>query len=236
MTQFSAQRDVLLEVLLPCHMELFNRIVDLYPRSEQGTLVSLRGSKGESGAGQLELLLLRKYADFPISCQRLLPGLPLLTTTFRKNVCLVDASFGSKWFESSMQSYAMSLSPCPGGEPAAELDMSGISTSRLWAADMIRLEGQTLCAKEERGDLMETLYDQCTLVWIRGDLAKLLGVEVVSGRELYARAASGESSVFELYGSWLDGELFLVIDELSGGCMGSVELLYASDPSGLAKE
>ncbi|KAK7038681.1 hypothetical protein VNI00_010565 [Paramarasmius palmivorus] len=186
----SAPQDTLLHVLLPVHMEFVNRVVEAYPKTSSGVLGSIRGAKYHSSVHQLEMVLLQKYAHFAVQTQRLFPSLPLLTTRFRRNFGLISSSIGTSVQEASLQDYSSAILVCPGGDVAQELDLSKISTSRLWAAETVRMEGHMLGEKEAEGELMNTLYDHCAVVWIRGELAQYLDLDILRGWELYSSALS----------------------------------------------
>ncbi|KAK7037370.1 hypothetical protein VNI00_011120 [Paramarasmius palmivorus] len=182
--------DVTLQIAVPVHMELFNRVVEAYPCTSTGSLSSYQ-SKGDSGGiFELELIILRKYAEYAIHVQRHFPVVPLITARFRANLGRVTSALQATLCNPSMVRYVADLMPCPGGEVASERDLSSVTCSELWAIEMVRLEGHLISGKGARNDLMGSLYDHCTLIWARNELAKLLQVDVVSGWDLYSRAVS----------------------------------------------
>ncbi|KAK7032391.1 hypothetical protein VNI00_013139 [Paramarasmius palmivorus] len=169
-------------------MELFNRVVDAYPRTARGRLSTVHSLKESGGVHQLELVLMRKFADYSIQLQRQFPGQPLLTNRFRNNVCLVSSSMKDVLSDSSMESYTSRLTHCPGGEHAVERDLSSFTSSQLWAVEMVRLDSHSMMGNDVRGGIMESLYDRCAVVWVRNELPKYLGVDVADGWCLHRRA------------------------------------------------
>ncbi|KAK7016392.1 hypothetical protein VNI00_018918 [Paramarasmius palmivorus] len=187
--------DVTLRVAVPVHMELFNRVIEAYPRTSTGKLASYQSKGGFERIFALELIILRKYAEYAIHIQRHLPLIPLLTARFRANLGRVVLALQENSVDPSMATYASTFVPCPGGEVASERDLSDVSSSQLWAVEMVRLEGHLLGKRGARSDLMDSLYDHCMLVWARGDLAKLLLVDVLVGWDLYSEAVSAMDKI-----------------------------------------
>ncbi|KAK7041969.1 hypothetical protein VNI00_008951 [Paramarasmius palmivorus] len=183
---------MLIRVSVPVHQEFFNRLVEAYPREDTNILGSVRGSVNNR-ARQLEMFLLRNFAEFPIHFQKRYPDIPLLTDRFRRNVGIVLDTLGSVIEGEAMRSYITGLARCPAGECCLDRDMSNISTARLWAVEMVRLEGYLIFERDTRVDPMATLYDTYTLNWLRGGLADFLGVQAIQGVQLVDTA----NSVFE---------------------------------------
>ncbi|KAK7036591.1 hypothetical protein VNI00_011524 [Paramarasmius palmivorus] len=165
-------------------MEFFNRVVETYPRSKDGSLLSIRKGGGNK-APKLELFLLRSFAEFPIGIQKLFPTHSLLTSRFRNNVSVVHSSLTRCLSEPEAGGRYSALLLCPGGDPAAEKDLSSVGTELLWAVEVVRLEGYMMCS-DDMG--VEMLHEACCLSWIHASLANHLGVVPVSGSTLYANA------------------------------------------------
>ncbi|KAK7027421.1 hypothetical protein VNI00_015257 [Paramarasmius palmivorus] len=179
-------------------MEFFNRVVDAYPRGSDGKLSTQRKVIDPEGT-RLELSMLRSFADFPISFQKMFPTVPLLTSKFRNNVCLVDSALQESDVGAMSSSETLSFVDCPGGDAAPVRDMSSVSVDLLWAVEVVRLEGYILCSEDFGGDSSDcSSYDACSYRWLRGALVDLLGVEMVAGGELYKRAHEAVEVVLAL--------------------------------------
>ncbi|KAK7023600.1 hypothetical protein VNI00_016639 [Paramarasmius palmivorus] len=182
--------ETLFHVSVPLHQEFFNRLVEAYPRAGNGHLGSIRGAAGNARAFQLEMFLLRNFAEFPIHFQRVHPSVPLLTTRFRRNVATVIDTLGSVVQDDFTRARVCALSACPSGEHAPERDLSAVSTSRLWAVEVVRLQGAMTFEADVHADVMAALYDTYTFNWLTNGVAVHLGVQVVHGAQLIDRANS----------------------------------------------
>ncbi|KAK7051115.1 hypothetical protein VNI00_005227 [Paramarasmius palmivorus] len=180
---------VLLDVAVPSHQEFFCRLVDGYPR-HNGLLCSISGSPNPYSWYD-ELFLLRNIAEFPMSVQLMEPDLHLLTARFRACVATVANTLVSVIRDDETRSVVAAALSCSPGEPGLEKDFSCLSTQQLWCAEVVRLEG-FLLGYHDVGQRETPLArrDQETLDWLRGDLARFLGVQVVTGDELYELADS----------------------------------------------
>ncbi|KAK7027394.1 hypothetical protein VNI00_015230 [Paramarasmius palmivorus] len=182
--------ETLFHISIPIHQEFFNRLVEAYPRQNNGRLGSIRGAFGNTRAFQLELLLLRNFAEFPIHFQRVHSSVPLLSTRFRRNVAIVLDTLGSAVEDEFIRGRVCGLAACPPGESAPERDLSAISTSRLWAVEVVRLQGAMSFEGDVHADIMAALYDTYTLNWLLNGVALHLGVQVVHGAQLLDSANS----------------------------------------------
>ncbi|KAK7018719.1 hypothetical protein VNI00_013798 [Paramarasmius palmivorus] len=182
--------DVLLEVAVPLNMEFFNRVVDLYPRREGGLLGTIRGGD-DPRAIHLEMFLLRNLAEFSVHFQRTFPTLSLLTPRFRANVDLVATTFETGVRDDDVQRFVSKLCRCLPGEVAMEKDLSSVTLSELWAAEVDRLQGFVAVQRAARMDAAPVVYDACTLDWLTHGLGNCLGVDMLQGAALYARARAG---------------------------------------------
>ncbi|KAK7022005.1 hypothetical protein VNI00_017107 [Paramarasmius palmivorus] len=188
----SRDLDLLMRVSVPVHQEFFCRLVEAYPRVGDGLLGSIRGADNNR-ALQLEMFLLRNFAEFPIHIQKRYSNIAMLTERFRRNVKVVLDTLATVIEGDTMRTYITGLAECPHGENAAERDLTSISTARLWSVEAIRLEGYLMFERDTQVDPMSALYDTYTLNWLRGGLATFLGVPVLHGLMLVHSA----DSVFE---------------------------------------
>ncbi|KAK7035553.1 hypothetical protein VNI00_011846 [Paramarasmius palmivorus] len=180
---------MLLSASVPVHQEFFCRLVESYPRMQNGLLGSIRGVQNNR-AKQMEMFLLRNFAEFPIHFQKRYPDVAILTERFRRNVNTVLESLGAAIEGDQLRMYITRLAECPPGESTTERDLSSISISRLWAVEVVRLQGYLLLDRDSQVDPMSTLYDTYTLNWLVGALARFLGVQVVHGANLVESANS----------------------------------------------
>ncbi|KAK7021330.1 hypothetical protein VNI00_017432 [Paramarasmius palmivorus] len=176
-----------ISVSVPAHQELLNRIVDSFPRTTNGLLGTLT-TDGNYGARQMELFLLRNIAEYPISMQRSLPNTPLLTSRFRSNVALIVETMKSVVFDESVRSTLAFVMQCPVGYSAAEMDLRHVPSQQLWAAEVIRLETSITNRVGSGVQEVASRYDLASINLLRTDLATLLGVVVIYGRELHDAA------------------------------------------------
>ncbi|KAK7019642.1 hypothetical protein VNI00_018027 [Paramarasmius palmivorus] len=180
-------------------MEFFNRVVDMYPRQSDGLLGTLHG--GQRSVLDLEMFLLRNLAEFSVHFQRNFPDVSLLSARFRANVDLVVATLDASVVNGRTRQVVGDLCRCPPGESAMERDLSSLSLSDLWAAEVDRLQGFIAVQRATKLDASAAVYDACTLDWMKHSLGSFLGVEMVQGLALYARSRYVIGAVADVVGS-----------------------------------
>ncbi|KAK7027428.1 hypothetical protein VNI00_015264 [Paramarasmius palmivorus] len=183
--------ETVFDVLLPCHQEFFNRLVDKFPRTSNGLIGTI--SRPQSlGLHALELMMLRNIADYPIHVQRQEPGEKLLTTRFRSNVALLGRSM-RETLPYIEEDDARAIE-CPDGESADEQDFSGVHDSSLWAGEVVRLLAAITPADQASArppsDLVN--YNTITLNWMYTVVANLLEIDPLVGTDLQIAANTRE--------------------------------------------
>ncbi|KAK7019423.1 hypothetical protein VNI00_018078 [Paramarasmius palmivorus] len=175
----------LFKVVLPCHEEFLVRVIDAYPRAENGLLGTLFLPLN-SEMRQLELMMLHHIADFCLHIQRTFSQVPVLTAKFRSSVDLINRSLTEAC--PGMTEEARASMVCPEGDNAAEPDFTLVSNTHLWAAALVRILDELECRidAEEDGDIIR--YVTFTVNWIKTTLAGLLGVRVLAGEALHFAA------------------------------------------------
>ncbi|KAK7036600.1 hypothetical protein VNI00_011533 [Paramarasmius palmivorus] len=162
------------QVLIPCHQEFFCRLVERFPRTENGLLGGI--DMGNGDMREMDLMLLRNIADFPIHIQRKEPEEKLLTARFKASVNLLARSIDET--TPDMDSEDRSTIDCPPGEDAEEQDFSGVSDSSLWAGEVLRIRSD-MTAKNIPTDLMAYLV--FTQNWMHTSVVSLLGIQPMTG-------------------------------------------------------
>ncbi|KAK7033691.1 hypothetical protein VNI00_012691 [Paramarasmius palmivorus] len=165
------------EVLLPCHQEFFSRVVESYPRTSNGLIDGIRRGVTDR---ELELMLLRNLADFPIHVQRKEPRETLLNARFRANVDLLSQSILEAVPYLDEQE-AQDLR-CPPGDAAAEQSFNGVSNTHLWAAEVSRIISDLSAARPLSPDLV--ISHRLTMQWLQTVVAPHLQVRPISGENL----------------------------------------------------
>ncbi|KAK7045519.1 hypothetical protein VNI00_007351 [Paramarasmius palmivorus] len=168
-----------------CHQELFNRIIDAYPRTRHGLLSSLRD--GEEDPDLLELVVLRKLVDFPLDFEEEITRISVLAPKTRANVRLViDTMRGLVPTENDI----FSPMDCPlqardSSVVLESLNLSYIPTEQLWALEVEMLEDRLRRYGEGHTiNRFSARYNRFALHWMQTQLAQFLGISVPSGDDL----------------------------------------------------
>ncbi|KAK7021322.1 hypothetical protein VNI00_017424 [Paramarasmius palmivorus] len=183
MSVSGVDKGTLFEVVLPCHQEFFCRIVEAYPR-EGDLLRSVDSSKRPYDLFE-ELFLLRNIGEFPIRVQMMECERPMLTARFRRCMTAIVNTLVSVIEDTSARALVASALDCPAGVCGPDKDFSCMSTQQLWCVEVARLENFVLAYGETGPELVLAKRDIETLEWLRGSVAGCLGVEVLSGSDLY---------------------------------------------------
>ncbi|KAK7019412.1 hypothetical protein VNI00_018067 [Paramarasmius palmivorus] len=191
-----ARLETLLKVSVPIHMEFFNRLVERYPRTSTGLVGSIRDTSGFRQK-EFEMFLLRSFAEFPLHIQRDFPSVPLLTERFKRNVDVVVSTLQNLIDDDLICEVVERLSRCDDIGSGSERDLSHLSTSQLWAVEVVRMEVFLVADNDMGVDSVSSLYELCAYEWLRGSLATFLDVEVVSGGALHARANAVMDSLLD---------------------------------------
>ncbi|KAK7020641.1 hypothetical protein VNI00_017679 [Paramarasmius palmivorus] len=190
-------REILFKASLPSHQEFFCRVVESYPRHEDGTLATLSGAT-EPRALQLEMFMLRNLAEFPVQYQRSFCSRALLTARFRMCIQLVVDTISKSITDDFTRGIVVPLMQAPAGENAAEEDLSELGFTDLWAVEGARLVSYTRSQRQARLPFSLRRYDACTYEWLRGGLAQFLGVTPLSEAAMLQRAGLGSLLSFSL--------------------------------------
>ncbi|KAK7019820.1 hypothetical protein VNI00_017909 [Paramarasmius palmivorus] len=192
-----AHLDLLLKVSVPLHMEFFSRLVERYPRIGGGAIGSIGAATGFRQK-EFEMFLLRSFAEYPLQIQREFPSVPLLTERFKRNLDDVVSVLESLIDDELICQVLVGLSHCDDVRTGCERDLSHVTTSQLWAIEVVRMEGFLDARNDMGADSASSLYDLCAYEWLRGGLAAFLEVEVVSGAALHARANALMESLLDM--------------------------------------
>ncbi|KAK7027409.1 hypothetical protein VNI00_015245 [Paramarasmius palmivorus] len=182
-------REILFRASLPCHQEFFCRVVESYPSKEDGTLATLTGAT-DARALQLEMFMLRNLAELPVQYQRAYSTRAILTGRFRECIQKVVDTISKSISDDFTRGVVVPLMAAPPGEVAAELDLSDLSLTDLWAVEGARLVSYTRSQREARLPFSLRRYDACTYEWLRGGLGQFLGVTIFPEPVMLQRAGN----------------------------------------------
>ncbi|KAK7021320.1 hypothetical protein VNI00_017422 [Paramarasmius palmivorus] len=176
----SAERAFLEMYHVPLLQELFNRVVDAYPRGSNGFLGPIQPGSSPEDA-KLELIALHNLATFPLDYQRFTSDRPVLTERFRKNLKLVIDSLLSLLAGDTESESIRRRLECPPGGSVPERDLSVATTTQLWAVQVHRLVGSLKTQLDVGAGLVQGQFDVYTLYWMYTTLADMLGVDIEAG-------------------------------------------------------
>ncbi|KAK7019649.1 hypothetical protein VNI00_018034 [Paramarasmius palmivorus] len=186
------QAHIAFNIVVPCHAEFFNRVIEAFPKNSDGLLGTLDINFGVQRRRQ-ELLMLRNIADFPLRIQAGCPAVNVLSRQFCSSVELLIDSIRDAFEGDPSQESMASLLDIPPFGFRDDVNFSGISTSQLFAAEMVRMANELSIRYQLRLEPELYRYYACTMHWLRTKLAELLGIQVLTGAELRASARSGQS-------------------------------------------
>ncbi|KAK7027397.1 hypothetical protein VNI00_015233 [Paramarasmius palmivorus] len=201
-----------LETAVPVHIEFFNRVIDAYPRRENGLLDTLL-SNPDTGTRELEMFVLRNMAvqkpqlqhkpprmtlffqEFPITVQRNRPSIPILTGRFRSNIRLIIDSMLSLPTTRHETADIINTIRCPDGPNADAhgIHMNNYTNQQLWAAEHARVNSRVASANSIRYGSDSLEIDLVTREWLRTAVRGLLGLREMSDEDIEAEADTRKS-------------------------------------------
>ncbi|KAK7020671.1 hypothetical protein VNI00_017661 [Paramarasmius palmivorus] len=183
------ERKMMLNVFCPVVQEFFNRVVESYPRTPQGLLGSIVGCF-DARSRQLEMILVRTFADYPIHVQRCFPDKAILSLRFRNNVDLVLSTLNSLVADSFTSTVLTCFMACPPALHGEVRDLSCVPTSQLWALMVARLESNLMWPDQSGMACVPGYFERCALEWLCTGLAGIFQIVVPSRSDLYVQAES----------------------------------------------